>query len=344
VRTFSNLIVVTVSLIFAVGCAALAPQQPPAPVSVHPQPPLASSSSRTSSDRFTLVTVETGDSFGSLAKKHLKDPSLGWTIAEANGGVLPEVGGSLVIPLVPLFRGGLSTKGYQTVPILCYHKFSKFKGDLMTVPERAFEEQMRFLKEAGYHVLTMDQFFDFLDFKGQIPGKSVVITIDDGWRSAYDIAFPILKRYGYAATLFVYTDFVGGGSKAMDWDAVREMAKNGIDIQCHTKTHRALSKAENEGFREYFEAIQRELTESARVIKTRAGTDVKYLAYPYRDTNNIVVALLEKLGYRGAFTVTRGSDPFFVHPYRIGRSMIYGTFDLDDFKSNLTVFDNELMK
>ena len=56
---------------------------------------------------------------------------------------------------------------------------------------------MGLLKEKGYRVISMDQFFDFLEFKASIPPKSVVITIDDGWLSAYEIAFPILKKYGY---------------------------------------------------------------------------------------------------------------------------------------------------
>jgi peptidoglycan/xylan/chitin deacetylase (PgdA/CDA1 family) len=333
--------------VLVAGCA-LAPQMPavtPVPEGGTPRAPASTSDVPTPSARFTVVVARSGDSFASLAQKYLNDPSLGWLVAEVNGGVFPEPGGTVVIPLVPLARGGLTVRGYQTVPVLCYHKFAKTRGDLMTVTEKAFEEQMRFLKENGYHVLTMDDFFDFLDFKNQIPKKSVVITIDDGWRSAYEIAFPILKRYGYPATMFVYTDFIVGGSKAMDWGMVKEMARNGIDIQCHTKSHRPLDKrAESESPREYFEAIQRELTESSRIIKGHLGTPVKYLAYPYRDTNNLVIALLEKLGFRGAFTVTRGSDPFFVHPYRIGRSMIYGTFDLEDFKSNLKVSDDEALR
>ena len=130
----------------------------------------------------------------------------------------------------------------------------------MTVTQAAFEEQMKFLKEKGYRVITLNQFIDFLEFKRPIPKKSVVITIDDGWRSTYEIAFPILKKYGYPATLFVYTDLIVGSKKTLSWDLIQEMASQGLDIQGHTKTHRTLTIMDKkESFKEYFDAIDREL-------------------------------------------------------------------------------------
>ncbi len=231
------------------------------------------------------------------------------------------------------------------VSVLSYHKFSKDKGDLTTVTERAFDDQMRYLKENGYRVITMDEFFDFLEFKKQIPKKSVLITIDDGWRSVYEIAFPILKKYRYPATFFIYTDFIIQSNKTLDWERLREMVRNGISVQCHTKTHRYLDRRiGRETFREYFDAIYKDLTESARIIKQRVNSDVKYLAYPYGETNHLVVALLMKLGYRGAFTVERSANPFFVHPYRVNRSMIYGTFELKKFEENLKTYDTRELR
>ena len=84
------------------------------------------------------------------------------------------------------------------------------------------------------------------------------------------------------------------------------------------------------------ESSKAQLAESAALIKKRLDKEVKYLAYPFGDTNPLVIALLTKLGYQGAFTVERGSNPFFVHPYRINRSMIYGNFNLQDFQNSLT--------
>lgn len=332
-------------LFFIGGCTRplLRPEPAPSPLPPVQEPhrppppePLIQTYTRTFPE-FVAVIAQAGDTFSSLAAKYLKDPSMDWLISEFNEIESLRPGQELIIPLQFRERGGLSLENYQTVPVITYHKFSKNKPDTMTVTQSAFEQQMRSLKENGYRVITMDEFFDFLNFKSQIPQKSVVITMDYGWRSAYEIAFPILKKYGYPATLFVYTDLIFQGDKTLDWRLVAEMSRNRIDVQCYTKTHRTLDrKGSPESFREYFESVKKELVESAKIVKRHLNKDVKYLAYPYGDTNPLVVALLVKLGYKGAFTVERESNPFFVDPYRIRRSMIYGNFDLKDFENNLS--------
>jgi peptidoglycan/xylan/chitin deacetylase (PgdA/CDA1 family) len=294
---------------------------------------------------FTVLIAQPGDTFSSLASTFLHDGSLGWLIAETNEMTTLSPGQEVVIPLRGWDRGGLRSDSYQTVPVIAYHKFSKEKADVLTVKESAFEEQMRYLKENGYRVIPMEAFFDFLEYRRPLPRKSVVITIDDDWYSTYEIAYPILKKYGYPATLFVYTDLILSGGRTLSWDLLREMSSHGMDVQCHTKTHRNLAKrAGQESFREYFETLKKELGDSAETIRKRLNREVRYLAYPYGDTNPLVIAFLKKAGYRGAFTVERGSNPFFVHPYRINRSMIYGTFRLKDFESNLSVIGDSQLR
>ncbi len=353
-KTLLFVIVFILSVLMITSCATLQPTPEPTPV---PQPepkpaiqptieplPRIETPVREFSD-FIAVIAQLGDSFSSLASKYLKDPSLDWFISEFNGITSLKPGQELIIPLHPHGKGGLTLKSYQTVPVISYHKFSEDKSDTLTVKKSAFEEQMKFLKESGYRVISMDELFDFLDFKRPLPKKSVVITIDDGWVSAYEIAYPILKKYGYPATLFVYTDLILPGRNFLSWDLLAEMSKNGIDIQCHTKSHRNLDRRNNqESFREYFENVKKELTESAELIRKRLNKPVKYFAYPYGDTNSLVIAQLVKLGYRGAFTVERGSNPFFVHPYRINRSMIFGTFSLRDFEKNLAYLNDKELR
>ena len=294
---------------------------------------------------FVAVTVKEGDTLSSLASQYLNDSSKDWMISEFNEVAVITPGQKLIIPLKYYERGGLTLKGHQTVPILSYHKFSESKADKMTVTASAFEEQMKLLKDKGYHVITLDQLFDFLDFKIQIPKKSVVITIDDGWRSAYDIAFPILKKYGYPATLFVYTALITGSRITLNWDLINEMAGQGIDLQCHTRTHRKLTApAPKESFKEYFEAIEKELLDAAKTIKIQTNRDVHYLAYPFGDINHLGIALLKKHGYRGGLTVTRAGNAFFVNNYRVNRSMVFGEYNLQQFEKNLVTFTEESLK
>ncbi|MBP1715233.1 MAG: Polysaccharide deacetylase [Deltaproteobacteria bacterium] len=294
---------------------------------------------------FLAVVAGEGDTFSSLSQKYLNDPTRDWSLAEWNEPGPLKPGQTVIIPLKLKQKGGLSLQGYQTVPVLTYHNISSDKSDKMTVKQEMFEQQMSYLREKGYRVIAIDQFFDFLDFKTPIPPKSVVITIDDGWLSAYEIVFPILKRYGYPATLFIYTDIIGRSSKAVSWNQLQEMAAQGIEIGGHSMSHRSLTlPGKKESFKEYFDNLEKELSGSREMIKKKLNREVKYLAYPYGDTTSLVVELAKKLGYRGALTIKREGNPFFVHNYRVNRSVIYGDFSLSHFERSLAVFQEQSLK
>ena len=296
------------------------------------------------SDDFVIVKTTSQDTFSSLAASYLKDPDKGWRIAEFNHMTTLIPGQELIIPLSPFNKGGLKVEGYQTVPILVYHNFSKLRSDKTSVSQNDFEAQMNYLKQNNYHVVSMDQLLDFIDYKEQLPEKSIVLTFDDAWRSIFDIALPILIKYDFKATFFIYTDFIGGG-KAMTWKQIETLSKIGYDIQCQTKTHRNLAvPRKNESFKDYFKSIEMEISYPKQLIKKNLNIDCKYLAYPYGETNNLVIAMLKKYGYRAGFTIDRKPNPFFTDKYRICRSVIYGSFDMDKFKNNLSVFQKNELK
>ncbi len=288
-------------------------------------------------DEFIIVQAKLKDTPASLAAKYLKDPSKDWTISEFNGAETFMPWQRVVIPLIPLRRGGIKANGYQATPVLVYHAFSKNKTDKMLIREDAFEEQMSFLKNNGYRTITLDQLLDFLNFEGQAPQKSVAITIDDGWCSAYEIAYPIMKKYGFTATFFINSDLIHD-KKCLNWGQVKEMSENGFDIQNHTNSHTDLTKLEEDSYREYFNKIKRELNISKQLFREKLNKECKYLAYPYGRTNKLIIALLKKLNYQGAFTMKRGSNPSFINNYMINRSAIYGEYSLEDFKRNLSIF------
>jgi peptidoglycan/xylan/chitin deacetylase (PgdA/CDA1 family) len=334
------------------GCAALAvpaaprsgaPAVPVAPPG-EPTPFVALAAGPGETPAFVALAARPGETLASLARSWLRDPSRAWEIAEYNGSADVAPGQELVVPLRPFRRGGLTPERYQTVPVLAYHQFAEKSTGRLVVSAEAFEAQMRLLKEKGYRVVGLEQFLAFVDFRGQLPEKAVAITLDDGWRSTYDIAFPILKRYGYPATLFVYTQLIDGGAKTLSWDQLREMAAQGLDIQCHSLTHRNLAvPLDQESPEQYLAAVQREIAESARAIEQEIGKRPTLLAYPYGVTNGLVIALLRKHGFRGAFTVVREPNPFFAPNFHLGRSMVYGDMDLARFERNLAVTDRRAL-
>lgn len=289
-------------------------------------------------NNFILVKPEKKDSLKFIAEKYYNDSSKVWMISEFNNINSITTDKEIVIPLQPFRLGGLHPMGYQTVPVLAYQRFGVAGNNKSIISKSAFEAQMRFLKENGYKVITLDQLIDFFDFKIQIPEKSVAITIDEGWSSVIDIAYPILKKYEFPATIFIYTDFIGS-KKALSWEQVRFLVKEGFDIECQTLTHRNLTKEKkDESFPEYFNALERELVDSKKLIKKKLNKECRYIAYPYGKTNHLVVAMLKKHEYLAGFTINSGENPFFVDNYNINRSVIYGNYDLKNFKKSLCIF------
>ncbi len=291
-----------------------------------------------------VIRIKKEDTFSTLAENYLKDPSLGWMISEFNQISSLVPGQKVIIPMKPFRKGGLKASGYQTVPVLCYNRFSRNWAGRRTVKQSSFDAQMRYLKENGYHPITLNQWLEFLNFKDQIPEKSVIITIDDGWSSTYQIAYPILKKYNFPAIVFVYTNLIGS-TKAMTWEQLKEMQQNGIDIQCKANTRRNLAdQKKNETFQGYIKSIEREITESSMAIKKNLNTRSRCIAYPLGDHNHLVRFLLKKNDIEAGLTLKDGENPFFINKYQVHRSIIYGKDNLKSFKAVLVTFHESDLK
>ena len=176
-KTVSGLIVLCLLLALS-GCVTTGQKSQATPAAVQPDGDLEYGGIR-------IVNARSGDTLQSLAGLHLKDPSKAWLIADFNDITSVVPGQKIVIPPPDFRLGGIYPDGYQVVPILTYHNFSKKKVAKMIVPQARFEEQMKFLKDNGYQTITLDELFDFIEFKSPIPRKSVIITVDDGWRPFY---------------------------------------------------------------------------------------------------------------------------------------------------------------
>jgi peptidoglycan/xylan/chitin deacetylase (PgdA/CDA1 family) len=318
------------------SCATPPPPPPEAPPPPAPLPDPGPVLGR--DDDYVIVSVRSGETLASLAERYLGDSSKAWWIAQFNNvGTLRE-GQIVVVPLRQRNPVGVFANGYQTVPILCYHRFG-VKTSKLNVTPSAFEQQMEWLARNGYTVITFARLARFLEGKEALPAKSVVITIDDGYRSTYEIAYPILKKFGYPATVFLYTDFVGA-SDAMTWAQMKEMTASGlVTIQPHSKSHANLTqRLPNESDARYRDRIKREVGAPVAAIRDRLSEPTSTFAYPYGDVNEYVVDLLVRDNVSQGVTVTPGGKPFYAYPYMLRRSMVFGNEDLDAFKSKLVTF------
>lgn len=274
-------------------------------------------------ERVAVYVVKRGDSLNDLARRFYGDPEKAWMIVEANELVALEPGQILVIPLRPVNPGGLFADGYQVVSVLTYHHFSEKCTNKLCLPLDEFARQMAFLKKEGYRTVNMKELLNFIDYQEPLPRKAVAITIDDGYRSVYDLAYPILKKHGFTATLFIYTDFIDNSPNALTWDQLKEMGRAGFEVEAHTMTHADLTlKRKGESQAKYLQRIEQELKIPRELIREHLGQNSVWLAYPYGRWNNLVISMAREAGYRGGVTVTRGLTPFFANPFKVGRNQV----------------------
>lgn len=338
--------------LFAAGCMTAPPPEmmvvtappPPAPAPRAPAPRVEETVVVARTDDFAIVRVRRGETYAALAQRFLQDATLADFIADANGAEPPTAGRLVIVPLKAFNESGVFADGYQTVPILCYHQFANGRStDRMIMPRDLFVAQMEYLKNNDYNVITLADLENFLKASKPIPPRSVVITVDDGFRSAYDIAFPILKTYGFKATFFIYTDFLGGG-RSLTMQAINEMRSSGIiDIQSHSKTHSSFSP--DEGETEQSPAYAARLrTEIEPMLERQLGAPVRRLAYPYGDTSRLAVRMLNERNYSLAVTVERGANPSFAPPLLLRRDMVFGDATMAEFQRYLRVFTQADLK
>ena len=323
-----------VALIVLAGCA----DAPPRPAVALEVPVAREGVVLARDESFVVVVAGAGDDMGGLAQRYVGDRARRWWIGEFNNIDEVRPGQTVVIPLKPINPSGVYANGYLTVPILCYHRFGPRSGQLAVTPT-AFEAQMDYLARNGYHVIPLSQLTGFLERGEPVPRKSVVLTIDDGYRSTFEVAFPILRKYGFPATVFLYSDFVGAPD-AMTWSQMKEMEASGlVNIQPHSKTHANLTiRLTGETDARYRERLRVEVDAPIRLIQDRLAVSSLVYAFPYGDANETVIELLKRQGVRAGATVTPGGNGFFAYPFMLRRSMVFGGDSIDVFKSKLATF------
>ncbi|WP_339719616.1 polysaccharide deacetylase family protein [uncultured Paraglaciecola sp.] len=300
-----------------------------------------------SNDDFIVLQTDNNDTYESLAEEFLGGQQYSEILERYNPQTTVKSGSYVAIPKRVINRSGVFVDGYQRIPVLCYHQFTEENQskNKMVVTRAEFERQMDYLASNGYQVLALSELGNFLKGEKELPKKSVVITIDDGYRSYLEVAYPILKKYDFPSTMFVYPDFIGAG-RALKWQDVKFLSKIPlVDIQSHSKSHDSLSpRPLGESDEDYLARLKIEVEGAEKILTRRTKQEINHFAYPYGNSSLEVVELLEHNNYELAVTVHKGSNPSFSTPFLLHRTMIYGGDSLNTFKKSLDVFSTMALK
>ena len=234
------------------------------------------------------------------------------------------------------------------IPILMYHMIGETnenKEKRYCCDPKNFNRQMAYLKMNGYDVIQLGVFLKAISNGMDLPKNTLVITFDDGYVDNYYNAFPILKRYGFPATIFVVAELVGRNNEWMekegfpkrnlaDWEALKEMSKNGITIGSHGKTHASLVDID------YGSALD-EITNSRKKLEENLEKPIHFFAYPYGHFDEKIEEMVIDAGYHGACSTRSGFNSEDTDCYALRRVEVYGTDNLFHFILKLKFGTND---
>ena len=225
------------------------------------------------------------------------------------------------------------------IPILMYHSISDdpeagYPYYWINTSPRRFAEHMRFLSDNQYKIISFSDAAGMIGSSGAaqesitssfhpaVEARYVVLTFDDGYQDFYTEAFPILKRYGFTATVFLPTGFIAEetllfkGKKCLRWGEVCELASSGVQFGSHTVNHSELRNLT-------WDKVEYEVRKSKEVLEDRVGLAMDSFSYPYafpeedrRFTTRFRNLLMESGYANGATTIIgtarKGNDRLFL--------------------------------
>ncbi|NJP05377.1 MAG: polysaccharide deacetylase family protein, partial [Chloroflexaceae bacterium] len=222
------------------------------------------------------------------------------------------------------------------VPILMYHYIRTVDpvedelGYYLSITPELFDAQMGWLQEQGYTPIRMDTLTACLLGEQTCPEQAIAITFDDGYEDAYSQALPILERYGFPATFYIVTDFVGQPNY-VSWEQLEAMVQLGMEIGAHSISHPDLTTLSSE-------AAADEIVGSRTMLRERLGIPVESFCYPIGAYNSSVVDIVHEAGFTNAVTTDRHEIQSML--YELPRLRIRGDDTLDGFAWHVTAFES----
>ena len=243
----------------------------------------------------------------------------------AQSDLKPEVAG------LPALENPNAPDDGVRVAVLGYHDLSeKLPETAMRIHTSKFRKQMETIRQLGITVISWDDFVAWKNGTKTIPDKSLLLTFDDGWKSVFTDALPILREFNYPFTLYLYKNFVEGGGKALTIPMIREMIAAGATLGSHSVSHpfpSAVKKASKQGPEAYAAFLRVEMGESKRFLESTFAVPVMSYAYPGGYVTPEMPPIGKECGYTHGVTVVPGKVQRGTPNATLCRYMIFGNND-----------------
>jgi len=217
------------------------------------------------------------------------------------------------------------------IPILMYHHFGDDGSPGTTISAEMFESHIKALRDDGYTAITFEQLCGYVFDGAPLPQRSIIITIDDGYTSVYDIAYPILKKYDMTATVFIIgvlhgetlykdTSYPVYPTHFGDAEALEMIMSGVISIQSHSfDMHQdeyyetgpfrlGVMQRSGESEEEYIAAFNADFECAAAQIENISGAQPFVYSYPFGRHSKMSEELLDDNGVKVTLTIVKGSS------------------------------------
>jgi peptidoglycan/xylan/chitin deacetylase (PgdA/CDA1 family) len=203
-----------------------------------------------------------------------------------------------------------------------------YRVDLSVPPER-FESHLKYLKEAGYHVITLDDLLYYLASGRPLPEKPVILTFDDGYEDNYTNAFPLLRKYGVSGHFFIITDFVNEKQAGyMTWSQIEEMSAAGQRFGSHSRNHPDLQGKSTDYL--VWQALG-----GMEAIQEHLGYHPRWISYPSGGYDAKVIAVYKSAHYWGGLAAQQGATHTLDGIFELERVRVRGSYTADDLAASL---------
>lgn len=207
------------------------------------------------------------------------------------------------------------------VPILMYHAIceSPSKAGKFVITKDAFEDDLKYLKGAGYNTISFSELIDFVENNVPLPENPVMLTFDDGYYNNYCYAYPLLKEYNAKAVISIigkYTDLYSETPEEnpnyshITWEQAREMCDSGlVEIQNHSYNSHTTDKGRNgtkkksgESIAAYTEYIYSDIGKLQEEINRNLGYTPTVFAYPFGSVSEASYDILKGMGFKATLS------------------------------------------
>lgn len=229
------------------------------------------------------------------------------------------------------------------LPILVYHAVAGTGPPELAryrVTPAGFEEQLSYLRDAGYYGIGLEEWHAAMAEHKPLPGRAVLITFDDGYLDFLTCAWPLLKQYGFSATVFLVAGQVGGSNSwdglygeklpLLGWSDIRRLRDEGINFGSHSTTHRFLTGISPT-------QVVSEAACSRAILQRELGEPVSAFAYPYGDEDPVVQHLIGACGYTFGLTCRLARAGLWESLLALPRIEIWGSDSFRDFVAKLSI-------